>query len=120
MSTRIGDNSSRVSGYTHSQGNTVMKAAKSRFAVALAILITGPGQAQIQNESPKPLGRMVDVGGYRIHLYCLGSGNPTVVITGAGYSFDWSLVQPGREEVKLAPAAARFPLPGKIGGILKL
>jgi pimeloyl-ACP methyl ester carboxylesterase len=71
-----------------------MKAATSLFAVALTILITGVGQAQAQNRSPKPLGRMVDVGGYRVHLYCLGSGDPTVVITGAGYSFDWSLVQP--------------------------
>jgi pimeloyl-ACP methyl ester carboxylesterase len=41
-----------------------------------------------------PLGKLVDVGGYRVHLYCVGSGSPTVVITGAGYSFDWGLVQP--------------------------
>jgi len=36
----------------------------------------------------------VDVGGYRVHLYCAGVGSPTVVITGAGFSFDWGLVQP--------------------------
>jgi pimeloyl-ACP methyl ester carboxylesterase len=40
-----------------------------------------------------PLGKLVDVGGYRLHLYCTGEGNPTVVIVG-GFSFDWALVQP--------------------------
>jgi pimeloyl-ACP methyl ester carboxylesterase len=44
--------------------------------------------------SPAPLGKLIDVGGYRVHLYCTGTGSPTVVIVGAGYSFDWGLVQP--------------------------
>jgi pimeloyl-ACP methyl ester carboxylesterase len=46
---------------------------------------------------PRPPGRLVDVGGYRLHLYCTGSGSPTVVvIDGFGdFSFDWALVQPG-------------------------
>ena len=41
-----------------------------------------------------PPGKMIDVGGYRVHLNCTGNGKPTVMIAGAGYSFDWSLVQP--------------------------
>jgi pimeloyl-ACP methyl ester carboxylesterase len=41
-----------------------------------------------------PPGRMVDAGGYRVHLYCTGEGSPTVIVAGAGYSFDWALVQP--------------------------
>jgi pimeloyl-ACP methyl ester carboxylesterase len=45
-------------------------------------------------DSPAPLGKLIDVGGYRVHLYCTGTGSPTVVILGAGYSFDWGLVQP--------------------------
>jgi pimeloyl-ACP methyl ester carboxylesterase len=40
-----------------------------------------------------PLGNLVDVGGYRVHLYCVGSGTPTVMVIG-GFSFDWALVQP--------------------------
>ena len=36
---------------------------------------------------------MVDVGGYRVHLYCTGKGSPTVFVT-AGFSLDWALVQP--------------------------
>lgn len=43
---------------------------------------------------PAPLGKLVDVGGYRVHLYCTGAGSPTVVIVGAGFSFNWGLVQP--------------------------
>jgi pimeloyl-ACP methyl ester carboxylesterase len=35
-----------------------------------------------------PLGQMVDVGGYRLHITCVGTGSPTVVID-AGWG-DWS------------------------------
>lgn len=43
---------------------------------------------------PAP-GRLVDVGGYRLHLLCLGTGSPTVVLDAGlgGTSLDWSLVQ---------------------------
>ena len=43
-----------------------------------------------------PPGQMVDVGGYRLHLNCTGSGSPTVVIdTGWGdASAGWGWVQP--------------------------
>ena len=43
-----------------------------------------------------PPGQMVDVGGYRLHIHCVGTGSPTVVLD-AGLSrtsLDWSLVQP--------------------------
>jgi pimeloyl-ACP methyl ester carboxylesterase len=42
---------------------------------------------------PTPIGKLVDVGGYRVHLYCTGTGSPPVIIVGAGFSFDWGLVQ---------------------------
>jgi pimeloyl-ACP methyl ester carboxylesterase len=45
-------------------------------------------------KSPEPSGKLVDVGGYRVHVYCTGAGSPAVVVVGAGYSFDWGLVQP--------------------------
>jgi len=45
-------------------------------------------------QPPAPLGQLIDSGGYRVHLYCSGAGSPTVVIAGAGFSFDWALVQP--------------------------
>jgi pimeloyl-ACP methyl ester carboxylesterase len=43
---------------------------------------------------PPPPGTLVDAGGYRVHLYCTGTGSPTVVVAGGGFSFDWGLVQP--------------------------
>src|SRR2546423_12659535 len=44
---------------------------------------------------PGPVGRLIDLGGHRLHLNCTGHGRPTVVIeTGLGdFSFDWILVQ---------------------------
>jgi len=42
-----------------------------------------------------PPGQMVDVGGYRLHIQCVGLGTPTVVLDAGlgGTSLDWSLVQ---------------------------
>jgi len=45
-------------------------------------------------QTPPMPGRLVDAGGYRVHLYCAGQGSPTVMIVGAGFSVDWGLVQP--------------------------
>ncbi len=44
---------------------------------------------------PAP-GRMIDMGGYRLHIYCIGQGSPTVVMeAGLGDgAFSWALVQP--------------------------
>jgi pimeloyl-ACP methyl ester carboxylesterase len=43
-----------------------------------------------------PPGKLVDIGGYRFHLNCAGSGGPTVVLEYGhqGSYFDWSRVQP--------------------------
>ena len=57
--------------------------------IATSAQTTSPAQT-----TPQPLGKLVDVGGYRVHLYCTGSGSPAVVIVGAGFSFNWGLVQP--------------------------
>ncbi|MBL8153010.1 MAG: alpha/beta hydrolase [Anaerolineae bacterium] len=42
-----------------------------------------------------PLGQMVDVGGYRLHINCLGTGSPTVIIDAGwgAWSLEWSGVQ---------------------------
>ena len=40
-----------------------------------------------------PPGQLIDVGAYRVHVYCTGTGTPTVILIGA-FSFDWALVQP--------------------------
>jgi pimeloyl-ACP methyl ester carboxylesterase len=63
------------------------------IALILSSCLTGKSQTPIKPR-PLPLGTLVDVGGYRVHLYCLGQGSPTVMIVGAAFSFDWALVQP--------------------------
>ena len=71
------------------------------LAGALTALVVGGAAYQIigtkldQKKYP-PIGQMVDVGGYRIHLHSMGEGGPTVVLdAGAGCdSLHWSLVQP--------------------------
>ncbi len=45
---------------------------------------------------PEPIGRMVDVGGYKLHLYEMSKGTPAVILDaclGANV-LEWSLVQP--------------------------
>lgn len=55
--------------------------------------------AQDAARNPPPPGKLVDLGGWRMHLHCTGrsvEGAPTVVLeAGAGdSSIEWSLVQP--------------------------
>jgi pimeloyl-ACP methyl ester carboxylesterase len=50
-----------------------------------------------------PPGKLVDVGGYRLHLYCIGHGArgaPTVILEGGlgANSIIWRMVQPGMAE----------------------
>ena len=43
-----------------------------------------------------PPGRLVDLGGFRLHLHCTGAGRPSIVLDAAlgASSLSWSLVQP--------------------------
>jgi pimeloyl-ACP methyl ester carboxylesterase len=53
-------------------------------------------QTKTPSPIPKPSGRLIDLGEYKLHLDCRGKGSPTAVLSpGAGdFSFDWALVQP--------------------------
>jgi len=68
--------------------------------VRMVAMLPLPGlvmaQAPATADRFPPAGRLVEVGGHRLHLNCTGHGGPTVVIeNGTGdFSFDWSLVQP--------------------------
>ncbi len=44
----------------------------------------------------QPPGRLIDIGGRKLHLYCSGKGSPTVILIAGGgaFSIDWALVQP--------------------------
>lgn len=73
------------------------------LALTVLLLLSGSTAARAQDAptSPPlpPPGRLVDVGGWRLHLNCVGeartSGPIVILEAGAGdFSVDWSLVQP--------------------------
>ena len=43
-----------------------------------------------------PPGQMIDMAGYKMHIYCLGEGSPTVILdhVGGSNSAQWALIQP--------------------------
>src|SRR6266487_2906357 len=67
-------------------------------AVFLGLVIKAQGATDVP-PYPAP-GRLIDVGGWRLHLNCTGRASqsqPTVILeSGIGdFSVEWSLVQPG-------------------------
>jgi pimeloyl-ACP methyl ester carboxylesterase len=65
--------------------------------IALVVLVAGGiARANLHARFP-PTGQMVDIGGYKLHMACQGTGaGPTVILeagTGAT-SLDWALIQP--------------------------
>jgi pimeloyl-ACP methyl ester carboxylesterase len=64
------------------------------------VLVTGAGLAVYERlaeaRMPPPPGRLVDIGGYRLHLDCTGTGRPTIILeAGLGDpGLSWSEVQP--------------------------
>jgi pimeloyl-ACP methyl ester carboxylesterase len=66
------------------------------FLLLLILSVALPLPAAPVADQHPPLGRMIDVGGRKLHLNCTGKGNPTVVLVagGSAFSIDWALVQP--------------------------
>ncbi|TET98906.1 MAG: hypothetical protein E3J30_05780 [Anaerolineales bacterium] len=73
------------------------------FGLPIVLLIAGFIFETIASRSDwdryPPPGKLVDVGGYKLHLYCTGNrqaGSPTVILEAGGgnASPDWALVQP--------------------------
>src|SRR5215211_3946421 len=67
--------------------------------VLLALAVAGALYQAIATERAEraypPPGEMVDVGGYSLHINCVGQGSPTVVLDAGsgGFSAQWVLVQ---------------------------
>src|SRR5262245_50483439 len=69
------------------------------LAFALVALAVGTAVAAQQIDIGPPLGRLIDVGGRKLHINCTGRSErtgPTVILEAGASSFaiDWSLVQP--------------------------
>jgi len=62
--------------------------------VGLVVACRTP-QKYLSQGYPAP-GRLIDISGRKLHLYCTGKGTPTVVLMAGGgaFSIDWALVQP--------------------------
>ena len=70
-----------------------------RFALAVVFGLALAGLPHVLAQSPEsypPPGRLIDIGGRRLHIHCSGKGSPTVLLMAGGeaYSVDWALVQP--------------------------
>lgn len=70
------------------------------LAVIVVLLVVGMayqaiGTARDVRRFPPP-GQLVDVGGYRLHFFCVGEGSPTVILehVGDGNVAQWGLIQP--------------------------
>ena len=64
-------------------------------ALLLVLSITSLVRAQAPTTLPPAPGRLIDVGGRKLHLLCSGQGEPTVVLEAGASSFaiDWTFVQ---------------------------
>lgn len=79
---------------------TILAIAGGTLGVLALVAATGAAYEAIASASdatayPAP-GRLIDVGGYKLHLDCRGEGSPTVVLDAglSASSLDWTLVQP--------------------------
>jgi pimeloyl-ACP methyl ester carboxylesterase len=59
------------------------------------LLIAGFLVSASAAQDHQPIGKMVNLGGHRLHVHCTGRGSPIVVIENGfdEFSFDWVLVQ---------------------------
>jgi pimeloyl-ACP methyl ester carboxylesterase len=73
--------------------------AAGLIAVIVIAAIGATYEARSRNHDLRtyhPPGKLVDIGGYKLHLYCSGSGSPTVILDYGleGSYLDWRRVQP--------------------------
>jgi pimeloyl-ACP methyl ester carboxylesterase len=68
----------------------------NRSMLAAVVLLASSVSFAATPESYPAPGKLVDIGGRRLHLYCTGAGSPTVILESGASSFsiDWALVQP--------------------------
>ena len=78
----------------------IARIAVGAFGLMVIIAAAGAAYEEIASAGDAvaypPPGRLVDVGGYKLHLDCRGEGSPTIIMDAGlgGSSLDWSLVQP--------------------------
>lgn len=87
---------------------TLLRSALAILALLTLILIIGAvyqfTESEVDIHKHPASGRLLDVGGYRLHLLCAGRGSPTVIFEAgiADDSLTWSAVQPAIAETTRA------------------
>jgi pimeloyl-ACP methyl ester carboxylesterase len=66
------------------------------FVLAMTGLIYQTAATEADQRKYPPPGVLVNVDGYKMHMYCMGEGNPTIILdhVAGGSSVDWALIQP--------------------------
>jgi len=66
------------------------------FVLSLIGTIYQTAATEADQRKYLPPGILVNVNGYKMHIYCLGEGSPTIILdhVGGGSSMDWALIQP--------------------------
>lgn len=66
------------------------------FVLAIAGMIYQTAATESDQRKYPPPGVLVNVNGYKMHIYCMGKGSPTIILdhVGDGSSVDWALIQP--------------------------
>lgn len=61
-------------------------------SILFLILFAATHPSIAQTTDPEPTGKLIDLGGYRLHIDIEGKGSPAVIfIAGSqAFSFDWS------------------------------
>src|SRR3712207_632680 len=77
-------------------GRTLLGLLLLVMVLAAVTLGAGASAKAALRASHPPIGQLVDVGGYKLHISCVGVGSPTVVLdAGAGdLGLAWAQVQP--------------------------
>src|SRR5437016_4829473 len=102
--TTLTTNKTPAAAQTGNRGRRILRGIACGVGVTVALIavlsLAGAGYEAVaargDAQAYPPPGRMVDVGGYQLHIQCVGTGSPTVVLDAGlgGTSLDWSLVQP--------------------------
>lgn len=74
--------------------NRILRLCVPGIVITIALMSDMPAR-QVDKQTTAPPGTLVDIGSHKLHLHCMGTGNPTVLFeAGAGdFSTRWSLVQ---------------------------
>lgn len=87
------------------------------WIAGIVILLAGAGLIyQTRSESAyrsshTPPGKLVDMGGYRLHLYCTGKGSTTVLLI-AGAGDIWAIWEPVQNRIAQSTRVCSYDRPG--------